>query len=134
MMGRRIAAALLDFVLLALVFVGLALLIGDTSATGGSAQARLGGGGTLLFVAISLLYYFLLELSKGQTVGKMALGIRVASDEGGRASAGQVAARTLLRIVDSLPVLYLVGLIVALTTSKRQRIGDLAAHTRVVRA
>ncbi|MDP9384577.1 MAG: RDD family protein [Actinomycetota bacterium] len=133
-MGRRIGAALIDILLLGAVFVVIAVLVGDTSSTGGNAQARLGGGGTALFAAISLLYYFLSELDDGRTLGKRALGIRVVSDDGSRASAGQIAGRTLLRIVDSLPLLYLVGLVVALVTPKRQRIGDLAAGTRVTRA
>jgi uncharacterized RDD family membrane protein YckC len=41
----------------------------------------------------------------------------------------------VLRIVDGLPVAYLLGLIVILATGKRrQRIGDLAGDTTVVRA
>ena len=133
-MGRRIGAALVDFLVLGVVFAILAVLLGDTSASGGSAQARLGSGGTLLFVAISLLYFFVQEASGGRTLGKRALGIRVVSDAGGDASVGQVTVRTLLRIVDTLPILYLLGFIVALITPKSQRLGDLAGGTRVVRA
>ena len=133
-MGRRIGAALVDFLVLGVVFAILAVLLGDTSASGGSAQARLGSGGTLLFVAISLLYFFAQEASGGRTLGKRALGIRVVSDAGGDASVGQVTVRTLLRIVDTLPILYLLGFIVALITPKSQRLGDLAGGTRVVRA
>lgn len=133
-MGRRIGAALLDLLVLVVVFGVLAVVLGDTSASGGSAQARLGPGGTLLFLAILLLYYFAQEASGGRTLGKRALGIRVVSDAGGAASGGQVAVRTLLRLVDTLPILYLVGFIVALLTPKKQRLGDLAGGTRVVRA
>jgi len=43
--------------------------------------------------------------------------------------------RTLLRIVDWLPALYLVGFIAMLATGERRmRLGDLAARTRVARA
>ncbi len=41
--------------------------------------------------------------------------------------------RNILRIVDALPVLYLVGLGFVAVTGKNQRIGDLAAGTVVVR-
>lgn len=133
-LGRRIGAAFLDFLPLVVLFILLSLLIGDTEASGGSAQARLGTAGTLVLLAASLLYYFVLELLGGQTLGKRALGIRVVADGCGPASAGQIAARTLLRIVDGLPFLYLLGLVVAIVTKKRQRIGDLAGGTRVVRA
>jgi hypothetical protein len=46
-----------------------------------------------------------------------------------------IAVRTLLRIVDWLPALYLVGFIAMLATGERRmRLGDLAARTRVARA
>jgi uncharacterized RDD family membrane protein YckC len=47
-----------------------------------------------------------------------------------------VLARTVLRIVDALPIFYIVGLITVLATGRgrRQRVGDLAAGTLVVSA
>jgi uncharacterized RDD family membrane protein YckC len=80
-------------------------------------------------------YYFGLEASSGATLGKRALGIRVAGVHGGVASASAIALRTALRIVDFLPLLYLVGFVAALATGRRrQRLGDLAARTSVLRA
>jgi uncharacterized RDD family membrane protein YckC len=38
----------------------------------------------------------------------------------------------VLRIVDALPVAYLVGAIFVWTSDKRQRLGDRVAHTVVV--
>ncbi len=134
--GRRIGAGLLDVILLAVLFVVLALLIGDSTSSGSSASVRLGGGGTLLFLALTLLYYFVLEARGGQTLGKRALGIRVVRRaDGAAASTGEVAVRTVLRLVDALPFLYLVGLVTILATGRRaQRLGDLAAGTTVVSA
>jgi uncharacterized RDD family membrane protein YckC len=134
--GRRIGAGLLDVILLGVLFVVLALLIGDSESSGSSASVRLGGGGTLLFMALSLLYYFGQEARDGRTLGKRALGIRVVrAADGAAPSAGEVAVRTVLRLVDALPFLYLVGVIAILATGSRaQRIGDLAAGTTVVRA
>jgi uncharacterized RDD family membrane protein YckC len=45
-----------------------------------------------------------------------------------------VAIRTILRLVDSLPFLYLLGFIVIMVTPRRQRLGDLAGGTTVARA
>jgi uncharacterized RDD family membrane protein YckC len=134
--GRRIGAGLLDVIVLGVLFLVLALLIGDSQSSGSSASARLGGGGTLLFLALTLLYYFALEARGGQTLGKRALGIRVArAADGAQPSTGEVAVRTVLRIIDALPFLYLVGIIAILVTGSRaQRLGDLAAGTTVVRA
>lgn len=56
---------------------------------------------------------------------------------GRRIGAGRSVIRNLFRPIDSLPwiVPYLLGLIVVLATgSRRQRIGDLVAGTRVVPA
>ena len=135
MLGRRIGAALLDIVLLTVVFVVVAVVAGDTQTTETSASARLGSGATIAFAALGLLYYGLSEALTGQTLGKRALGIRVAKVDGSHPGPGAIAIRTLLRIVDNLPFAYLVGLIVVLVTGKRrQRLGDLAAGTTVVSA
>ena len=57
--------------------------------------------------------------------------LRVVRADGRPAGMGEVAVRTVLRVIDN----YLVGLIVMLATGeRRQRIGDLAAGTIVVDA
>ena len=135
-LGRRIAAALLDLVLLGLLFVVLGVLIGDSESGDGNASVNLEGGGAILFFALTLLYYGVTEAMTGQTLGKRLLGVRVVSAaDGSKPSAGQIAGRTLLRMIDALPFAYLLGLIVVLATGRRrQRIGDLAAGTTVVAA
>ena len=131
-LGLRIAAALIDLVLLAGLFVIMGATVGETSTTGGF-YVSLNGWWLVAFVALALLYYFALEAVTGQTVGKRVLGLRV-TRAGERASVGAVAVRTLLRVVDGLPVLYLVGFITMMATgARRQRLGDLAAGTSVVR-
>jgi hypothetical protein len=82
-----------------------------------------------------LLYYLVLEWAIGQTVGKLLVGLRVIRTGGGRPSVWAVAIRTVLRAVDWLPLLYLVGFIAILSTGARpRRLGDLAAGTEIVRA
>ena len=133
-LGRRIGAALVDFLVLVPLFVLLALVIGDTETDDGGFQLKLRDGEFLVFFGLSLLYYFALEAHSGQTVGKRLLGIRVVAADGGKASVGQIAVRTLLRVIDVLPAFYLVGFISALATRERSaRLGDLAAGTRVAR-
>ena len=54
--------------------------------------------------------------------------------DGSRPGAGPIAVRTLLRAIDGLFV-YLVALVAIFATGpKRQRLGDMAAKTRVVAA
>jgi uncharacterized RDD family membrane protein YckC len=92
----------------------------------------LDGAPALLWAALSLLYYFASEAMTGRTLGKRLLGLRVAAADGGRAGAGQIAVRTIFRLLDGIGF-YLVGLVVILASGRRrQRLGDLAARTTVV--
>jgi uncharacterized RDD family membrane protein YckC len=137
LLGLRIGAALIDLALLLVLFVVLAVLVGE-AIVGGVAYAfsfSLDGAGFALYVALALLYYFVLEAAIGQTVGKLLLGLRVVRAGGGRPNVLHVAARTLVRVVDWLPAFYLVGFIAMLATGvRRRRLGDLAADTRIARA
>jgi len=134
-LGLRIGAALIDLVLLAGLFVVMACAVGQVRAGGGWFSVRLSLAWSAVFVAVAGLYYFALEAVSGQTVGKRLLGVQVYGPGRTRPSAGAAAGRTLLRLVDFLPVMYLAGFVTILATgARRQRIGDLAARTAVARA
>ena len=45
---------------------------------------------------------------------------------------GAVLTRTVLRLVDGLPLVYVVGTITMLASKRDQRLGDMAAETLVV--
>jgi uncharacterized RDD family membrane protein YckC len=133
-LGLRISAALIDLALLAGVFVVLALAIGERTAEGNNVSLSLSGAAAAVYFGLVLLYYFALEAAIGQTVGKLALNLQVVRADGSRPSAAAIALRTLLRFVDWLPLLYLVGFIAMMATGqRRQRLGDLAAKTIVAR-
>ncbi len=135
LLGRRIAAALIDLVLLTGLGLVLGLTVGEYSFAPGGFSVSLSGAWFLAYVVLALLYYFAVEATTSQTVGKRLVGLRVLRADGSRPSVGAIAGRTLLRIVDWLPLLYLIGFIVMLTTrSRRLRMGDLAANTAVRRA
>ena len=70
---------------------------------------------------------------RGQTLGKRLLHLRVMDARGLRLDFSQVAIRNLLRFIDALPAMYLVGGTVCFFTRHSQRLGDLAGHTIVVR-
>ena len=87
----------------------------------------------LSYFAVSLGYGFILEYTmNGQTLGKRLLRLRVMDVQGLSLAFSQVVIRNLLRLVDALPGLYLVGGLTMLVTKKSQRLGDLAAGTIVV--
>ncbi len=86
------------------------------------------------YFGMSLVYAGLAEwMWRGQTVGKRLLGLRVVDAGGLRLEPAQVVVRNLLRFVDALPALYLTGGIACVLSRRRQRLGDLAAGTVVIR-
>jgi uncharacterized RDD family membrane protein YckC len=92
--------------------------------------------------AMTMITYFVLSIGygiamewawRGQTLGKRLLGLRVLDEGLLKLQFSQIVVRNLLRVVDMLPVFYCVGGITALVSRRAQRLGDLAAHTIVVR-
>lgn len=88
----------------------------------------------LLFLTVSVGYGILWEWRcNGQTLGKRLLRLRVMDEQGLPLRFPQLVMRNLLRVVDGLPMLYLLGGICLVLSPRLQRLGDLAAGTLVVR-
>ena len=94
-----------------------------------------------LAMAASILGYFVVSIGygiflewywHGQTLGKRLMRLRVTDVNGLKLQFSQVVIRNLLRFVDSLPLLYLVGGAACLINRRAQRLGDFAANTIVV--
>ena len=131
--GRRVLAIIVDSIVLGFIFGVMSIFFGTTSASGGSVSASVNGIPALVTFVVFLLYFTVLEGYLGQTVGKMLLGIKVVREDNGEVpGVGPALIRTLLCVVDGL-LFYLVGFIAVLASAKRQRLGDMAAHTLVVR-
>ena len=131
--GRRVLATLVDGIVLGLVFVVMSMLFGSSSAQSGQVSASLEGFSALVYFVLVVAYYILMEGYLGQTVGKMLLGIKVVREDNGTVPGiGAAAIRTALRIIDGL-FFYLVAFIAVLASGKNQRLGDMLAHTLVVR-
>ena len=141
--GSRFVAALLDMLIL-LAFFALeliALVMVGAAAVASPASAKLGGAaGSWLMALVIFLnfvifwgYFALLEAYwKGQTPGKRVMKLRVIKDSGRQITFFEALARNLVRIVDYLPSLYLIGVITMLCNKRSQRLGDLVAGTLVV--
>ncbi|MCP4625111.1 MAG: RDD family protein [bacterium] len=94
-----------------------------------------------LAMAANIMGYFIVSIGygiflewywHGQTLGKRLMRLRVTDVYGLRLQFSQVVIRNLLRFVDSLPALYLVGGAACLINRRAQRLGDFAANTIVV--
>jgi uncharacterized RDD family membrane protein YckC len=133
--GRRVVATIVDGFVIGGIYAAMAAVFGTITTDGGAGHwvATMPAAGSVAYAVVVALYFVLLEGYRGQTLGKMAVGIKVVSEATG-APPGLAAAtvRTALRMIDGFAS-YLVAFIAVLATAKRQRLGDMAAHTVVVR-
>lgn len=130
-LGSRFVAGLIDFVI---KFVPVALAIASAFVF----KPTLLEGRAIIWIvlgcaALEVIYPLVFELATGgQTPGKNACGLRVISQAGRAASAGQLWVRNLLRVADWLPLQYAGGAIFAFTDTANRRLGDRAARTIVI--
>lgn len=119
------------------VLVMAALLVGSSLAVASLAPILGGFAVALQIVAAFLVVWWYSALCEwwlgGQTVGKKVVGLRTLQASGIRITFAQAVIRNLVRIVDLLPIVYLVGAVAALLDRNGRRLGDLAAGTIVVR-
>jgi uncharacterized RDD family membrane protein YckC len=126
--GRRAVAIIIDMIVLGILGWVISLFTGMSTSEG----FNLTGAPAFLWFFIALAYYVVMEVQLGGTLGKMALGMKVVKEDGAKLDWGASLIRNILRIVDGF-FFYLVGAIVVWTSKKRQRLGDMVAHTLVVR-
>jgi uncharacterized RDD family membrane protein YckC len=145
--GIRFIAILIDLIIVALIsaFFTVPLTIPSSitvanvtnasvqsvSITTGSASA-----GSLISGIVLLVYFTVLLGTYGQTVGKMAVKIKVVKEDGTKITYVDAFVRTLLLYIDAFPYIipFLLGAILIWTSDKKQRLGDRSARTIVVSA
>jgi uncharacterized RDD family membrane protein YckC len=127
----RFLAWLIDFMCIATLVIAVNLALGFLSViSAGIAGAAI----TLAYFVISIGYGIFLEwVWRGQTVGKKLFRLRVVDAEGMRLQFDQIVTRNLLRAIDMMPAVYLVGGLTSLLNRNSQRLGDIAANTIVIR-
>src|SRR5262249_13571039 len=69
---------------------------------------------------------------KGQTPGKRIIGIRVIKDSGRPINAYEAIGRNLLRSVDALLGMYIVGIVSMMISAQKRRVGDYVVVSVVV--
>jgi uncharacterized RDD family membrane protein YckC len=128
--GSRFVALLVDTLLQTLAFVAVIVLLVVAGADGFAVFAVTG----VTLFALLFVYPVAFELAAaGRTPGKRWSSLRVVCDDGSRVTFRASALRNLVRLVDALPGMYLVGAVAIFATRRNQRLGDLAAGTIVVR-
>jgi len=118
--------------------VGSYFYTGGFNFTIDSGLMKAGGTGYYFLVliptiAIYFLYHPLLEMvMNGRTPGKRMAGIRIVARDGRAASHGAIMLRNVFRLIDTMPVFYVLGCIACLINRQHLRIGDMAAGTVLV--
>ena len=85
----------------------------------------------LSFLAVYFIYFIVLEGTVGATVGKFVCKIEVKKENGDACGIWEAFVRNILRVIDGL-AFYLVGIILMVTSDKKQRLGDRIAKTVVI--
>ena len=138
--GSRSYAFLIDWhirIILALAWlIGMAALLGLLEGRGFWGEIFDSVGSFVFYVVILppalvyFLYHPVLEIAlKGRTPGKRVAGIRIVTVEGQTPDVSALLIRNIFRLIDSLPIFYVVGLVCVLLSARQVRIGDMAAGT-----
>ncbi|MEO8888520.1 MAG: RDD family protein [Jatrophihabitantaceae bacterium] len=133
--GSRIVAASLDVALqliasVALVAITAQLAGGDSAAIAAALVAEL----VLVFAGYPILMEW---LSRGRTIGKLCMGLRVVRDDGGPIGFRQALVRGLAGLVLENPGLAFpfttaAGIMTMIFSAREKRIGDMMAGTFVL--
>jgi uncharacterized RDD family membrane protein YckC len=140
--GRRFFALVIDLIGVSILLTIVNSVYGVTQVTSGSPIPAMSGvayynSSTAIpwpeSVLLWLVYYIVPEGLFGASPGKMLQGLCVVRVDGRPLGFGAVVTRNVLRLIDALPGLYLIGGISVLATANSQRVGDRWAGTTVVR-
>jgi uncharacterized RDD family membrane protein YckC len=138
----RFVALFIDGIILGiigyiLIFLFAASAITVDTSTGAVSIGPAYYAAVALVIVIELLYFTLLLGRYGQSVGMMAVKIKVVSEaDSGPITYGAAFIRTILLYIDEIPyaIPFLLGAILIWTSDKKQRLGDRVAHTVVLKA
>jgi uncharacterized RDD family membrane protein YckC len=132
----RLLAFLLDILILGIGYLlAVTLLINLMRAMGQDDWAY----GLIIFLVLLpfLLFFgyniFFETRKSGQTPGKKAFGIKVVRLDGKDPDWSDAALRTLLQLVDTFFSGGLIGALLIQISPNKRRLGDMAAHTAVIR-
>ena len=161
---RRLIALLIDMVVQFLYLLIsqkiISLIVRGSDPFDQDTQHNLWAFDLLRWLPI-MLYHIILEITmNGQSLGKKIMGMRVVSENGGRASISQFVIRWLMRLSDvwilfliviliaapyyfsnlenTVIILIMIGflvtdIILVVSSRKGQRIGDILAHTILIK-
>lgn len=137
-LASRSLAFAIDLAVMLAVFLLLLVVLGLTGALGEFDTALAAAIGLLVTVSVFIVYPVTLEtLTRGRSLGKMALGLRVVREDGGPIRFRHALVRGLAGFVVDFGVLSAftgaIAVISSLASARGRRVGDALAGTLVVR-
>jgi uncharacterized RDD family membrane protein YckC len=134
--GSRTVATLID---LAIEFVALTMLLTVTVALSGSGDsAATAAISVVMVVAVLAGYPIVTEwLTRGRTIGKLCMGLRVVRDDGGPIGFRQALVRGVAGLILEkpgllAPITTMIGFATMMFSSAEKRVGDMMAGTFVL--
>lgn len=130
--GLRILAGLIDYVIVMVLLTALSM--GAMLLTGQLDEA-MGAAVMLLAVVGAYVGYpaTIETLTRGRTVGKLAVGTRTVRDDAGPITFRHALARALVGVVEVYLLWGTVAMVACVVSGRGKRLGDAAAGTYVVR-
>jgi uncharacterized RDD family membrane protein YckC len=129
----RMVAIAIDIVVQFVLFAVVAVVIGATQASSDLDAAAAAAIALSATVLILVGYPTIFEtLSRGRSLGKLAMGLRVVGDDGGPERFRQALVRALASVFEIWMLLGAPALITSLLSAKGKRLGDLFAGTFVI--
>ncbi|MEZ0074978.1 RDD family protein [Planotetraspora sp. GP83] len=127
----RAVAYIIDWVLQWAVLIVAYILLSNASIVTDTALAR---GLVILFTVLVIVGYPVIfeTVSRGRSLGKLALGLRVVGDDGGPERFRQALFRGLAGFVEFWIFFGAPALITSLVNEKGKRLGDIFAGTMVI--
>ena len=128
----RLVAYIIDSILLSFAGAVIGGIFGGAAVIADGDANSISVGSGLLGLVIAWLYFALLESSeRGATVGKMAMGLRVVTDQGQRLSFMNATGRYFAKIISAL--IFCIGFIMIAFTDRKRGLHDMIAGTLVIR-
>ena len=129
--GSRALGALLDYVVYSVTLTVIMIMAAVTLLSAGDF------GAIVYIVAIATVLVIapvtIETLSRGRSLGKLAVGIRVVRDDGGPVTFRHALIRALVGVAELWMTLGMVALITSIVHPRGKRLGDLVAGTYAVR-
>jgi uncharacterized RDD family membrane protein YckC len=129
----RMLALVVDLVAQSVLLFTLLLVTGAATAGGGLDPASAAAVGLACVVLTIVGYPATFEtLSRGKSLGKLWLGLRVVSDDGGPERFRQALVRALMAVLEIWMTFGFLALVTSLLSAKGKRLGDMFAGTFVI--